>query len=119
MQCLRIAIAGFVVPFMAVYTPALMLQDGGPLAEEIGYVGAVAYVVLKAALSVALWGAASIGFLFTRLSWPERLWAAAGAFTLVVAMPITDEIGFALSLSFIAVQVLLLKRRRARAQAAD
>ena len=31
-EAVKVAAAGFVVPFMAVYTPALMLQDGGPLA---------------------------------------------------------------------------------------
>ena len=31
-QAVKIALAGFVVPFMAVYAPALMLQDGGPIA---------------------------------------------------------------------------------------
>lgn len=31
-QAVRVALAGFVVPYMAVYAPALMLQDGGPLA---------------------------------------------------------------------------------------
>ncbi|GAA0584963.1 TRAP transporter permease [Caenispirillum bisanense] len=112
LQCLRIAIAGFVVPYMAVYTPALMLQDGGPMAEAIGYWPAVAYVVLKAAISVGLWGAASIGFLFVRMPWWERLWAAVAAFTLVVAMPITDEIGFALALSFIAFQVFVRRRQQ-------
>ena len=49
---------GFVVPFMAVYTPALMLQDGGPMAQAIGYWPAVAYIVLKAVISMGLWGAA-------------------------------------------------------------
>src|SRR5690606_16873710 len=34
-QAVKIGLAGFVVPFMAVYTPALMLQDGGPLAQQI------------------------------------------------------------------------------------
>ena len=47
---MRIAIAGFVVPFMAVYAPALMLQDGGPLATEIGYWPAVGYIIVKALL---------------------------------------------------------------------
>ncbi|SOD93799.1 TRAP transporter permease [Caenispirillum bisanense] len=111
MQCLRIAVAGFVVPYMAVYTPALMLQDGGPMAEAIGYWPAVAYIILKAVISVGLWGAASIGHLFTPLAWWERLWAVAAAFTLVVALPVTDEIGFALALSFIAFQVFVRRRR--------
>ncbi|MDF1587401.1 TRAP transporter permease [Marinimicrococcus flavescens] len=97
MQCMRIAIAGFVVPFMAVYAPVLMLQDGGPMAASLGYWGAVAYILFKALLAVGLWGAASIGHLFGRLGWPERILAALAAFALVVAMPATDQIGFALA----------------------
>ena len=93
-QAVQLAVAGFVVPYMAVYTPALMLQDGGPLAIEIGYPAAVAYVIVKAVLSIALWGAAAIGHLFRPLGWLERLIAAAAAFLLVVALPLTDELGF-------------------------
>ena len=37
MEAIKIAAAGFVIPFMAVYTPALMLQDGGPLATCLLY----------------------------------------------------------------------------------
>src|SRR5690606_618055 len=37
LQATMRATAGFVVPFMAVYTPALMLQDAGPMAEAWGY----------------------------------------------------------------------------------
>jgi TRAP-type uncharacterized transport system fused permease subunit len=96
-QAVRVALAGFVVPFMAVYTPALMLQDGGPLAAEIGYPLAVAYIIIKAVLAVGLWGAASIGHLVAPLAWWERIAATAAAFSLVVALPITDEIGFALA----------------------
>ncbi len=97
LQCMRIAIAGFVIPFMAVYTPALMLQDGGPMAASIGYPLAVAYIVFKAVLSITLWGAAAIGFGLRPLNWPERMLATAAAFALVVALPLTDELGFVLA----------------------
>jgi TRAP-type uncharacterized transport system fused permease subunit len=103
-QAVQLAIAGFVVPYIAVYTPALMLQDGGALAAEIGYPAAVAYVIVKAVLSVALWGAAAIGYLFRPLRWSERLIAAGAAFLLVVALPLTDALGFALALAFLAWQ---------------
>ena len=96
-EAIKVAAAGFVIPFMAVYTPALMLQDGGPLAAAIGYLPAVAYIVFKAALAIALWGAAVIGFLRTPLAIWERLLAAAAAFTLIAALPMTDEAGFALA----------------------
>lgn len=88
MQAMRIAIAGFVVPYMAVYTPALMLQGDWT-------VGAVVYVVVKAMLAIVMWGAASIGFLGAPLNVSMRLLAGAGAVLLVVAQPVTDEAGFA------------------------
>jgi len=101
-QAVRIAIAGFVVPFMAVYTPALMLQDGGSIAANHGYVIEVGYVILKALLAIGLWGAATIGYLMAPLHWSERMLATAAAFLLVAAIPVTDEIGFALAFVFLA-----------------
>jgi TRAP transporter 4TM/12TM fusion protein len=86
-QALRVAIAGFVVPFMAVYAPALMLQGGDWMDTT--------YVVFKALLAIAMWGAGAIGFLVGRLNWFERVFAIVAASFLVFALPLTDEIGFA------------------------
>jgi TRAP transporter 4TM/12TM fusion protein len=116
MEAIKIAAAGFVIPFMAVYTPALMLQDGGPLAESWGYWPAVAYIIFKAGLAIALWGAAVIGYLSRPLAVWERMLATAAAFTLIVALPITDEVGFALAALFLGQ---LFLRNRAAAQKAD
>jgi len=102
LEAIKVAAAGFVIPFMAVYTPALMLQEGGALAGAIGYWPAVGYVVIKTALAIALWGVAVIGFLRMRLALWERALAAAAAFTLVAALPVTDEIGFVLAIVFFA-----------------
>ncbi|MEO8346348.1 MAG: TRAP transporter permease [Betaproteobacteria bacterium] len=88
----HIAIAGFVIPFMAVYAPALMLQ-GGTLLDT-------AYVVFKALVAIGLWGAASIGYLRGPLNWPARIVAAIAALLLIVAVPWTDETGFALGAAF-------------------
>ena len=109
LNAVKIAAAGFVIPFMAVYTPALMLQDGGPLASEIGYPAAVAYIVVKAALAIGLWGVAVIGWLGV----PLKLWQRAGAMlaaaALVAALPSTDLIGFVLVAAF-ALQMFWQKR---------
>jgi TRAP transporter 4TM/12TM fusion protein len=91
--CLRLAVAGFVVPYIMVYDPALLLQTTSPLA--------VAYVTFKALLAVGLWGAAAIGYLWAPLNWAERALATTAAFLLVVAVPLTDEAGFALSAAFL------------------
>lgn len=101
-QAVRIALAGFVVPYMAVYAPALMLQDGGPVAAAYGYPAAVAYIVIKACLAVCLWGAAATGYLRRPMQLWERMLATIAAFSLVVALPVSDEVGFALSALFLA-----------------
>ncbi|MGR3445800.1 MAG: TRAP transporter permease, partial [Paracoccus sp. (in: a-proteobacteria)] len=103
MEALKVAAAGFVIPFMAVYTPALMLQDGGPLVASVGFAPAVAYIVGKSVLAIGLWGVAVIGWLGHRLPVWQRLLAAAAAFTMIAALPLTDEIGFALAALFAGV----------------
>jgi TRAP-type uncharacterized transport system fused permease subunit len=105
-KAVQIAIAGFVVPFMAVYDNALMLQ-GDPS------VIAVVYIVGKALLAITLWGAASIGYLRAPLAAWERVWAAAAAFLLVAALPLTDEIGFAACAAFIGWHLLHSRRLQA------
>jgi TRAP-type uncharacterized transport system fused permease subunit len=109
MQALRVAIAGFIVPYMAVYSPALMLQAGGWLAT--------AFVVGKALIAIALWGAGSIGYLAAPLNWAERAFAIAAASFLVVALPLTDEIGLAAAVLFVVWHVWRARTSRARAAA--
>lgn len=99
-EAVKVAAAGFLIPFMSVYTPALMLQDGGPLADDIGYWPAVAYIFIKTAVAIGLWGMAVIGALNIRLTVLERVVAMIGAFTLIAAYPATDAIGFAIFVLF-------------------
>ncbi len=99
----QIAIAGFVVPYMAVYAPELMLQGEWTAL-------AVAYIVFKAVLAICLWGAAAIGYLIVPLNPAERLVAAGSAFLLVAAIPLTDEIGFAASAAFLGWHALRSRR---------
>lgn len=90
LRAVQIAIAGFVVPYMAVYAPELMLQGDKD-------VTATMYVVFKAALAVMLWGMAVVGYFRMPMNAVERLLAFAAACLLVLAMSLTDEIGFALA----------------------
>jgi TRAP transporter 4TM/12TM fusion protein len=96
LQATKLAAAGFIVPFMAVYTPSLMLQDGGAIAATFGYPVEVIYIVVKACFGVALWGVAIVGFLFAPINILERLIAFAAGLLLILALPLTDEFGFAL-----------------------
>src|SRR5438552_28658 len=71
-EAMRIALAGYVIPFIFVYSPALMLQAGDPMAIKLGFYGAVALAMLKALVAIGLFGIVAIGFLFTRLTLSER-----------------------------------------------
>jgi len=102
MQAIRIAVAGFAVPFMAVYEPVIMLQAGGPLSEKFGFWPAFAYMFIKALLSILLWGAAAIGHLRTPLNMWERIWAFAAIALMLATYPYSDELGFAACAAFLA-----------------
>ncbi len=95
-QAVKIALPGFVVPYMAVYDPTLMLQPVAGLTGA-GYWLAVVYIVVKATLAMLLWGMAFVGQFMRALSMWERILAAVGAGFLVAAVPLTDEIGFAIA----------------------
>ncbi len=92
-QAVKIALPGFVVPYMAVYDPNLMLQPVAGL-DGASYWLAVVYIVAKAAFAMILWGAAVVGYLRGKLATWERILATAAAALLVAALPITDEAGF-------------------------
>ena len=62
-QATRIALAGFLIPFMAVYEPSLMLQDGGAIAAASGYWVEVVVVFAKALFVIGMSGVAAIGYL--------------------------------------------------------
>jgi TRAP transporter 4TM/12TM fusion protein len=99
----QIAIAGFVIPFMAVYSPELMMQGNWTIAST-------AYVVVKALLAIVLWGAAAVGFLSAPLKMGERIFVAIAALLLVAAVPWTDEAGFVMAAAFFGWHFLQKRR---------
>ncbi len=109
MQAMRVAIAGFIVPYMAVYAPALMLQGGTWLDTS--------YIVFKALVAIALWGGAAIGYWFAPLHWIERVWAFVAAAFLVVALPVSDEIGLGMASVLLLWHVMRARRLKNAATA--
>ena len=106
MQAVRIALAGFIIPFLAVYSPALLLQTGGWLDAT--------YVTVKALIAIGLWGIAATGYWLAPVNWLERLYAFTAAALLVAAVPLTDEIGFAASAAFAVWHVVRVRGLRRR-----
>ena len=95
----QIAIVGFVVPYLAVYEPALMLQ-GNYTAFT------VAAAIFKAVLAIMLWASATIGHWRMKLAVWERVGAVLSAVLLVAYLPWSDEIGYALAALLVAQHLL-------------
>jgi len=98
----RLGIAAFIVPFMFVYAPQLLMQQGSPLE--------IAWAAVTAIIGVVALGAAGARYLFTGTTRPEQLLLFAGAICLIKPGLITDIAGF----GCLALVVLLQKRRSGR-----
>src|SRR6266496_1529875 len=103
-EAMRIALAGYVIPFIFVYSPALMLQAGDPMAAKLGFYGAVALATFKALVAIALFGMVAIGFLFTRLTLIELAIAFVAALCLLGEFRFSDTIGFILAAAIVLWQ---------------
>ncbi|MDR1935383.1 MAG: TRAP transporter permease [Candidatus Accumulibacter sp.] len=84
---LKLALAGFLVPFIYVYNPILLMVDATPLAMIQATITSLAGVYL---LSMA-----TIGYYNGNLSWLMRIVASAGALGLLVPGTTSDLCGLA------------------------
>ena len=92
-EAIKVAMAGFVIPYMAVYSPDLMLQgyDGNNL---INYVFSVFYICIKVILAILFWGITVIGYFYKDLNFFERFVTFLVPFLLIITLPLTDQIAF-------------------------
>jgi TRAP transporter 4TM/12TM fusion protein len=111
-QATRIALAGFLIPFLSVYEPSLMLQAGGKIAASYGYWVEVAVVFFKAMVVIAMSGVAAIGYYFTRITLAERVGAGIAAALIIGDFPWSDTAGVTLALVLTVMN--LMKARSAR-----
>ena len=100
----KLALAGFIVPFMFVYSPELMLID------TTLFVGI--RVVIGACMGVFLIGVAVEGYLFTGTHWILRIVAMASAFFLIDGGVLSDMIGLTGLIVVVAAQYFLNKRQQ-------
>lgn len=101
----KIAIAAFIIPYMFVFNPALLLIDVTPLA--------VAQMILTSLVGMTAIGAATEGWLLCRARVWERLVFLAGGLLLIDPRGLTDLIGVVLLALPVAFQ--LARRRRSPA----
>jgi TRAP transporter 4TM/12TM fusion protein len=105
---MKLAIAGFIIPFLFVYNNELLLID-------ITLLGAL-LVIITSIMGVVMLGIAAEGFLFTRLNLVERLLLASGSFLFLTPNVVQDLIGIVLLGFIVFRQFSIQKRMRSQAK---
>jgi TRAP-type uncharacterized transport system fused permease subunit len=100
---MRFAIAGFIVPFMFIYGPAMVLQ---------GTTWEIVMVIISGLLGTLSLAAAVQGWLLTRMPPIQRVVLFVGALCLIIPGLITDLIGFGLLVVILGLQWFSLKKRQ-------
>lgn len=100
----KLALAGFILPYMFVYNPQLLLIDT-PVLQGI-------QVALTAAVGVFLISVAVEGFLYQKVNIVLRLLSLVGAYLLIDSGLITDIVGI-----IIFAAVLILQKTMSRKSA--
>jgi TRAP-type uncharacterized transport system fused permease subunit len=101
----RLGIAGFLIPFIFVYSPVLLLENATLLQ--------IIWALLTASIGVINLGAAVIGFLYARLDALQRIALFSAALLLIYPSLVTDSLG----VGILAV-VYLWQRRKTRLEGA-
>lgn len=104
----RLAITAFIVPYIFVYNPAMLLID--TTAFE------VVRIVITALIGIFGIAAGMEGWMFTKMAWWERLAIIAAGLLSVDPNPLTDVIGLILMVAIVVYQ--LSKSRRVAPAAA-
>lgn len=98
----RLALPAFIVPFILVYNPALILQGGGMLVTI--------QVVVTTLIGCFFCSMGMQRYFIRDLNWFETIALVAAALCVMIPETITDYVGFALAA--IVIIPLLIKRRK-------
>jgi TRAP-type uncharacterized transport system fused permease subunit len=106
----KLALAGFLVPYIYVYNPILLFVDATPLA--------MTQAVITALIGVFLLSMCTIGHYKVRLAWPLRAVALLGAVGLLDPGTATDVAGIVILTAIHVIQTFLSKRANGRVRPA-
>ncbi|TQR62251.1 TRAP transporter permease [Acinetobacter sp. RF14B] len=95
---LRLSLAGFIVPFLFVYNPAMLMIDTTNIAVNAKEFALPAWnvilsITVSSIVGILALGAAVEGYFKTALSWFWRIFLGVGALMMIVPETMTDIIG--------------------------
>lgn len=95
---LRLSLAGFIVPFLFVYNPAMLMIDTTGIAVNAKEFGLPAWnvilsITVTSIVGILALGAAVEGYFKTAMNWFWRIFLGVGALMMIVPETMTDIIG--------------------------
>lgn len=100
----KLAIAAFIIPYMFVFNPAMLMIDSS--------IGEIIWVTATAIVGMIAIGAGLIGYWYRKLNWIERIITAATGFMLIYPETKTDFIGIGLFIILFAIQLVTKDKKK-------
>ncbi|WP_025783617.1 TRAP transporter permease [Sporosarcina sp. D27] len=94
----KLAIAAFIIPYMFVFNPAMLMIDAS--------VWEIIWVTVTAIIGMIAIGAGLIGFWYRKINWIERIITVATGMMLIYPETKTDFIGLGLFVILFAIQLV-------------
>ncbi|MEI6876451.1 MAG: TRAP transporter large permease subunit, partial [Spirochaetota bacterium] len=111
-QATKLAIAAFIIPYIFVYNPQMLLFGVNEHPFE------AVWMVITAIIGIVGLAAGVEGYLLTRIPWTERIMAIAGGLLLVIPGMVTDLIGAAILTVLVLMQIAASRKEKSGGKAA-
>ncbi len=115
-QALKLSLAGFIVPFLFVYNPAMLMIDTTDIAVNAREFALPAWTTIisisfTSVVGIIALGAAVEGYFKVALNWFWRIFLGIGALMMIVPETITDVIGMIMVAIAIVMNYLQAKKQ--------
>lgn len=116
-QALKLSLAGFIVPFLFVYNPAMLMIDTANVAvnaREFAFPAwtTIVSIVFTSIVGILALGAAVEGYFKIGMNWFWRVFLGVGALCLIIPETITDIVGIVMVVIAISVNILQAKKQK-------
>ncbi|ANU12048.1 hypothetical protein A1A1_03032 [Planococcus antarcticus DSM 14505] len=118
LNALRLSIAGFIIPYLFVYNPAMLMIDTTDIAVNatefaLPPIWEIMTITITAIIGIIGLSAAAEGYFQTRLNLLFRIVLGAGALLLIVPETLTDIIGLTIVLGIFVINFMKSKKENA------
>lgn len=115
-NALKLAIAGFIIPYLFVYNPAMLMIDTTDVAVNatefaLPPIIEIVMITVTAIIGIIALSAAVEGYFQTRMNVVTRILLGAGALMTIVPETLTDTIGLIIVLGIFALNYMNARKK--------